>query len=138
MERALWILNVWRELERRLCQVWKQVTVQRDWQRGSEKARAKLKCNKAAGKDGTAKKIIKYGRGVEVQLMFWIRDCMETRKSTWWVEGGNNCASAQGKDSKNKCNNYRGMKLLTMPWKVYGRVLIKKLMEVTQRKDGEE
>ena len=34
----------------------------------------------------------------------------------------------KGKGSKDKCNDYRGISLLSVPGKVYGRVLMERLM----------
>ncbi len=44
----------------------------------------------------------------------------------------------KSKDSKNECDNYRGISLLSVPGKVYGRVLTERLMEVTEGKVSEE
>ncbi len=43
----------------------------------------------------------------------------------------------KGKGSKNECNN-RGISLLSVPGKVYGKVLIGRLMEVSEGKVNEE
>lgn len=43
-----------------------------------------------------------------------------------------------GKGTKNECNNFRGIILLTVPGSVYGRVFTERMIEVTEGKVGEE
>ncbi len=40
--------------------------------------------------------------------------------------------------SRSECSTYRGISLLSVPGKVYGRILIERLMEVTEGKVSEE
>ncbi len=42
------------------------------------------------------------------------------------------------KSSRSECSSYRGISLLSVPGKVYGRILTERLMEVTERKVNEE
>ena len=44
----------------------------------------------------------------------------------------------KGKGDRGECKNYRGISLLSVPGKVYGRVLIEKVREVTEELVGEE
>ncbi len=44
----------------------------------------------------------------------------------------------EGKGNKEECNNYRGISLLSMPGKIYGRILTERLMQVTEKKVGDE
>ncbi len=44
----------------------------------------------------------------------------------------------KGKGSKSECSSYRGISLLSVPGKVHGRILTKRLMEVTEGKVSEE
>ncbi len=44
----------------------------------------------------------------------------------------------KGKGSKDECNNYRGISLLSVPGKIHGRILIKRLMQVTEKKVSDE
>ncbi len=44
----------------------------------------------------------------------------------------------KGKDSGSKCSSYRGISLLSVPRKVYGRILTERLMKVTEGKVSEE
>ncbi len=43
-----------------------------------------------------------------------------------------------GKVNKDECNNYRGINLSSVPGKIYGRILIEKLMQVTEKKVSDE
>ncbi len=38
----------------------------------------------------------------------------------------------KGKGSKEECKNYRGISLLSIPGKVYGRVLIERVRKITE------
>ena len=38
----------------------------------------------------------------------------------------------KGKGDRKECGSYRGISLLSIPGKVYGRVLIVRVMEITQ------
>ena len=44
----------------------------------------------------------------------------------------------KGKGDRNECKNYRGISLLSIPGKVYGRILIEKVRSLTERLIGEE
>ncbi len=44
----------------------------------------------------------------------------------------------KGKGSRNECGSYRGISLLSVPGKVYGRIFTERLMEVTEGKVGKE
>ncbi len=44
----------------------------------------------------------------------------------------------KGKGSRSECSSYRGISLLCVPGKVYGRILTERLMEVTEGKMSEE
>ncbi len=44
----------------------------------------------------------------------------------------------KGKGSRSECRGYRGINLLSVPGKVYGKILTKRLMEVTEGKVSEE
>ncbi len=48
------------------------------------------------------------------------------------------CHSKKGKGSRSECSSYRGISLLSVPGKVYGRFLTERLMEVTEGKVSEE
>ncbi len=44
----------------------------------------------------------------------------------------------KGKGSRSECGSYRGISLLSVAGKVYGRILTERLMEVTEGKVSEE
>ncbi len=44
----------------------------------------------------------------------------------------------KGKGSRSECRSYREISLLSVPRKVYGRILTERLMEVTEWKVSEE
>ncbi len=44
----------------------------------------------------------------------------------------------KGNGSRSDCSSYRGISLLSVPGKVYGRILTERLMEVTDGKVSEE
>ena len=58
----------------------------------------------------------------------------------WWKEGrvpedwGEACNVPiyKGKSEKNECANYRGISLLSIPDKLYGRVIIERVIDLPQ------
>ncbi len=42
----------------------------------------------------------------------------------------------KGKGSRSECSSYRRTSMLSVPGKVYGRMLTERLMKVTERKSG--
>ncbi len=42
------------------------------------------------------------------------------------------------KGNKDECNNYRGIRLLSVPGKIYGRILTERLMQITEKKVNDE
>ena len=44
----------------------------------------------------------------------------------------------KGKGDRRECKNYRGISLLSIPGKVYGRILIEKVHSLTEGLIGEE
>ncbi len=44
----------------------------------------------------------------------------------------------KGKGSREECNNYRGISLLSVPGKIYGRILNKRMMKITDKSVGDE
>ncbi len=43
-----------------------------------------------------------------------------------------------GKDNREECNNYRGISLLSVPRKVYGRILNERMIKITDKSVGDE
>ncbi len=44
----------------------------------------------------------------------------------------------KGKSNREECNNYRGISLLSVPGKIYGRILNERLMKITNKSVGDE
>jgi len=44
----------------------------------------------------------------------------------------------KGKGDKSECGNYRGIRLLSIPGKVYGKILIGRVQEIINGKVSEE
>lgn len=44
----------------------------------------------------------------------------------------------KGKGNREECNNYRGISLLSVPGKTYGRILNEKMMKITDKSVGDE
>ena len=54
------------------------------------------------------------------------------------MEGNIIVSLHKGTGSKDECNTYRGIRLLSVPEKVYGRVLTERLMKIIERNVSEE
>jgi hypothetical protein len=50
----------------------------------------------------------------------------------------NNSPLLKGKGDKKKCKNYKGMSLLSTPGKVFGRIIIEMVREITEMQIGDE
>ncbi len=104
-----------------------------------EKAIAKIKCGKAAGIDGISPEMVKRVRDAVVEWMTMICDLA-------WRQGvvPDEWKKAvivplhKGKGNKDECNNYRGISLLSVPGTIYGRILIERLMQFTEKKVSDE
>ncbi len=44
----------------------------------------------------------------------------------------------KGKGNREECSNYRGISLLLVPGKIYGRILNERMMEITDKSVGDE
>ncbi len=44
----------------------------------------------------------------------------------------------KGKGNREECNNYRGISLLSVPRKIYGRILNERMMKITDKSVGDE
>ncbi len=104
-----------------------------------QKAIARLKCGKAAGMDGITAEMMKYGDDAVVEWMLLI--CERAQKNGE-VPGDWKKAIIvplyKGKGSRSECSSYRGISLLSVPGKVYGRILTERLREVTEGKVSED
>ncbi len=84
----------------------------------------RLKCGKAAGMDGITAKMLKYGGSAVVEWMVLI--CERAWKSGEVPDDWKKAIIVplyKGKGSRSECGNYRGISLLSVPGKVYGRIL---------------
>ncbi len=61
------------------------------------------------------------------------RDQMTERKLSLYI-----VPTYKGKGSRSECTSCRGISLMCVPGKVYGRILTERLMEVTEGKMSEE
>ena len=99
----------------------------------------KLKNGKAAGVDGVTSEMVKYGGAtLQVRLLQLFNVCFECGKvPVDWV-----CAVIvplyKGKGSVNDCKNHRGISLLSIVGKLFGRLVIGRVQQVTQGKISEE
>ncbi len=104
-----------------------------------ERAIARLKCGKVMGMDGITAEKLKYEGVAVVEWMLLICDHA-------WKKGEvpDDWKKAiivplyKGKGSRSECGSYRGISLLSVPGKVYGRILTERLMEVKEGKGSEE
>ncbi len=44
----------------------------------------------------------------------------------------------KGKGNREECNNYRGISLLSVPGKIYGRILNERMLKITDKRVGDE
>ena len=103
------------------------------------KAVKKLKKGKSPGIDGITSEMLKCGGEA---LLEWL-----TRVCRVCVSGEcvpNDWVRAivvplyKGKGDRNECKNYRGISLLSIPGKVYGRILIERVRALTEGMIGDE
>ena len=114
----------------------KQVNITRN---EVKKAIKKLKLGKAPGVDGIRSEMLKYGGEVMIDILW--RVC----KVAWEIgEVPVEWTMAvivplyKGKGSKEACMNFRGISLLSIPGKVYGRLIIERVKEITRGVIGGE
>ena len=103
------------------------------------KAIKKLKNGKSPGVDGITSEMLRYGGDCMVEWLTRVcRVCLdEGRVPDDWIRAVI-VPIYKGKGDKCECKNYRGISLLSIPGKVYGRVVIEKVRELTERLVGEE
>ncbi len=97
----------------------------------------KLKLGKAPGSDGITAEMLKYGE-VVVDWMMWICNLAweqskvpeDWRKATIML-------LFKGKGNKEGCKSYRGISLLSVPGKIYGRILNERMMKITEKIVGD-
>ena len=103
------------------------------------KAVKKLKKGKAPGVDGITSEMLCFGGD---SVLEWLtRVCkvclIEGVVPKDW-QRGIIVPLYKGKGDRGECKNYRGISLLSIPGKVYGRILIERVRMMTEGKIGEE
>ncbi len=98
----------------------------------------KLKLGKAPGSDGITAGMLKYG-GKVVDWMMWI--CNLAWEKSKVPEDWRKAIIVplyKGKGNRKECNNYRGISLLSVPGKIYGRILNERMMKITDKIVGDK
>ncbi|MFA0954709.1 RNA-directed DNA polymerase, partial [Klebsiella pneumoniae] len=94
-----------------------------------------LKNGKAAGVDGITAEMLKYGGAVlDVKLLELFNACYKCKKVPEEWKNAVIVPLYKGKGERCSCKNYRGISLLSVPGKVYGRLVIARVQEKTQQK----
>ncbi len=99
----------------------------------------KLKVGKAPGPDGITAEMLIYGGEIVVDWMMWI--CNLAWEQSKVPEDWRKAIIVplyQGKGNREECNNYRGISLLSVPGKIYGRILNERMMKTTDKSVGGE
>ena len=102
------------------------------------KAVKKLKGGKSPGVNGITSEMLKCGGE---SLLEWLRrvgnECvLEEKVPNNWMR--TIIPIYMGRGDRSKCKNYRGISLLSIPGKVYGRILIEKVHSLPEGLIGEE
>ena len=104
-----------------------------------EDALKKMKGGKSAGLDGITTEMLQAG---DESLVKWLvrmfNVCMDQGKVP--EDWRNACIVPlyKGKGDRFECGSYRGISLLSVVGKVYGRVLVERMMKCTEQLIGEE
>ncbi len=104
-----------------------------------EKAISRLECGKTADMDGITAEMLKYGGDIVVEWILLI--CERAWKRGEVPDDWKKAIIVplyKSKGNRNECGSYRGISLLSVPVKVYGRLFTKRLMEVTEGKLSKE
>lgn len=99
----------------------------------------KLKNGKAVGVDDIAAEMLKGGGNAVIEwLLRLFNVCMNSGKVPLDWKSAIIVPIYKGKGEKKECKNFRGISLLSIPGKVYGRILIERVVQRTERLMGEE
>ncbi len=99
----------------------------------------KLKLGKAFGSDGITAEMLKYGGEIIVDWMVWICNlAWEQSKVPQDWRKAIVVPFYKGKGNREECSNYRCISLLSVPGKIYGRILNKRMMKITDKNVGAE
>ncbi len=116
-----------------------RVYKQSDIKKEVKKAIGDIKSRKAPGIDGITSELLKYGGEA---VGDWIHVlCNLAYKERRVPQDWSKAAIVpvyEGKGDKIECNNYRGISLLSIPDKVYGKILIRRVQVITNDKVSEE
>jgi len=104
-----------------------------------KRAIGRLKMGKAPGVDGITAEMLKFGGEVVIDWMHVICNLA-------WKQGAvpGDWVKAimvpiyKGKGCKDECGSYRGISLLSIPGKVYGKIIIERVMDITESRISEE
>src|SRR5678815_3052026 len=103
------------------------------------RALSKGKKGKSAGMDGVRMEMLQSGGiGVEEWLYRLYNICWRSGVVPQAWEDGCLVPLYKGKGDRMECGNYRGICLLSVVGKVYGRILIERVKEFTEGRMGEE
>ena len=104
-----------------------------------EAASRKMKRGKSAGLDGVCVEMIKSGEECMMEWLVRLFNVCWREKSVPqdWMDA---CIVPiyKGKGDKKECNNYRGISLLSVVGKLYGRIVIGRVKQITEMSIGEE
>ncbi len=83
--------------------------------------------------------MLKYGGEIVVDWMVWICHLVweQSEVSEDWRKAII-VPLYKGKGKGEECNNYRGISLLSVPGKIYGRILNERMMKITDKSVGDE
>ena len=98
-----------------------------------KRAIGRLKMGKAPGVDGITAEMLRFGGEVVIDWMHLICNFVWKQRTVLkdWMKAIM-VPIYKGKGSKDECSSYRGISSLSMPGKVYGKVIIERVMEITE------
>ncbi len=98
-----------------------------------------MKVGKASGPHGITAVMLKYGGEIVVDWMMWICNLawVQSKVPEDWRKAII-VTLYKGKGNREECNNYRGISLLSVPGKIYGRILNERMMKITDKSVGDE
>ncbi len=98
-----------------------------------------MKLIKAPVPDGITAETLKYGGEIVVDWMMWI--CNLAWEQSKVPEDWRKAIIVplyKGKGNREECNNYKGISLLSVPGKIYGRILNERMMKITDKSVGDK
>ncbi len=98
----------------------------------------KWKLGKAPGSDGITAEMLKYGGEIVVDWMWICNLAWEQIKVPEDWRKAIIVPLYKGKVNREECNNYRGISLISVPGRIYGRILNERMMKITDKRVGDE